>query len=275
MPDWAAFAGIAGVATLLLLAAARLSAGAVGGDPGRTRDRGPGSVPRPGRLDALPDGAGHLDAVAGTPGDGGDAGPDRVSMTTPELVANVAVTHGLFGVGVLAAAWFTGIPAGAFGWTGTPVASALALGVGIGAILSVANAGATAVTAELGHRPSSELRELLAPDSPGGWLLLLGVVLPLVAGFEELLFRGVLVGVFAAGFGLSPWPLAVVSSVTFALAHAAQGRAGVVVTGGLGFALAAAFVLTGSLLAVVVAHYLVNAVEFAVHEWLGLDVAWG
>jgi membrane protease YdiL (CAAX protease family) len=46
---------------------------------------------------------------------------------------------------------------------------------------------------------------------------------------------------------------------------------GVVVTGVLGFVLAAAFVLTGSLLAVVVAHYLVNALEFVVHEGLGAD----
>jgi membrane protease YdiL (CAAX protease family) len=42
------------------------------------------------------------------------------------------------------------------------------------------------------------------------------------------------------------------------------------VTGLLGFALAVTFVLTGSLLAVIVAHYLVNALEFIVHE--GLDV---
>jgi predicted Abi (CAAX) family protease len=46
----------------------------------------------------------------------------------------------------------------------------------------------------------------------------------------------------------------------------------VLVTGTLGLVLAAGFVLTGSLLAVVVAHYLVNALEFVVHE--GLDVEW-
>jgi membrane protease YdiL (CAAX protease family) len=79
----------------------------------------------------------------------------------------------------------------------------------------------------------------------------------------------VLVGGFAAGFGLSPWPLAVLSSVAFALGHGAQGPLGMVVTGLLGFALAAAFVLTGSLLAVVVAHYLVNALEFLGAEYRG------
>jgi membrane protease YdiL (CAAX protease family) len=44
-----------------------------------------------------------------------------------------------------------------------------------------------------------------------------------------------------------------------------------VVTGVLGFALAAVFVTTGSLVAVIVAHYLVNALEFVVHEGFGVD----
>jgi uncharacterized membrane protein len=35
--------------------------------------------------------------------------------------------------------------------------------------------------------------------------------------------------------------------------------------------LAVTFVLTGSLLVVVVAHYLVNALEFVVHEGLGFE----
>jgi hypothetical protein len=48
-----------------------------------------------------------------------------------------------------------------------------------------------------------------------------------------------------------------------------------VVTGALGFALAAGFVLTGSLVVVVVAHYLVNALEFTVHEGLGVERPFG
>jgi membrane protease YdiL (CAAX protease family) len=61
-----------------------------------------------------------------------------------------------------------------------------------------------------------------------------------------------------------------VSSVAFALGHGAQGRVGVVVTGALGAGLGALFVLTDSLLAVVVAHYLVNALELVVHAGLGV-----
>ncbi|PSQ23595.1 CPBP family intramembrane metalloprotease domain-containing protein, partial [Halobacteriales archaeon QS_9_67_15] len=82
-------------------------------------------------------------------------------------------------------------------------------------------------------------------------------------------------GAPGAAFGVSPWALAVVSSVAFALGHGAQGRVGVAVTGALGLALAAGFILTDSLLVVVVAHYLVNALEFLVHEGLGLpDPVW-
>jgi membrane protease YdiL (CAAX protease family) len=96
-------------------------------------------------------------------------------------------------------------------------------------------------------------------------------VLPVIAGFEEVLFRGALVGVVSSGYGVSAWVMAVVASGAFALGHGAQGRLGVLVTGALGFVLAAAFVLTGSLVVVIVAHYLVNALEFVVHEGLGVE----
>ena len=82
-------------------------------------------------------------------------------------------------------------------------------------------------------------------------------------------------GAFAVGCGVSPWLLAVLSSVAFALGHGAQGPVGVAVTGLLGFVLAAAFVLTGSLLVVVLAHYLVNAIEFLRHETSGNPLAGG
>jgi len=80
---------------------------------------------------------------------------------------------------------------------------------------------------------------MLAPDSLGGWVLLLGVVLPTIAFVEEFIFRAAAIGAVAAGFGISPWLPAVVSSLAFGIAHGAQGRVGVVVTGTLGFALAA------------------------------------
>ena len=64
----------------------------------------------------------------------------------------------------------------------------------------------------------------------------------------------------------APWLLAGLSSVAFASGHGAQGRVGVVVTGALGFGLGALFVVTERLPAVVLAHYLVNALSFPVND---------
>ncbi|QIB73401.1 CPBP family intramembrane metalloprotease [Halogeometricum borinquense] len=194
-------------------------------------------------------------------------------LSTGTLLVNVAFSQGLFALALLGGAWYTQIPASAFG-AGIEAfsVSGLFVGVALGLALYVVNEVGAAVGSAYGLGRSEQLRQLLAPDSNAGWAALLLVILPLIAGFEELLFRGALVGVFAAGFGISPWLLAVISSLAFALGHGAQGRLGVVVTGALGFVLAAGFILTESLFVVVVAHYLVNALEFVVHEALDVDL---
>ena len=197
------------------------------------------------------------------------------TLTTPSLLANVAVSQGLFGALLLFGAWYAEIPAQAFGiGAGVTGGRAVAIGVGLGVALYAANEVSAAVGARLGLEvgDGQRLRGALAPETLGGWILLLLVVLPVIAGFEEVLFRGALVGVVSSGYGVSAWVMAVVASGAFALGHGAQGRLGVLVTGALGFVLAAAFVLTGSLVVVIVAHYLVNALEFVVHE--GLRVEW-
>ncbi|WP_321111567.1 CPBP family intramembrane glutamic endopeptidase [Halorussus salinisoli] len=200
----------------------------------------------------------------------------NLDFSTGALLTNVALSQGVFGAVIVAAAWLAAVPLGALGvevgnpWNvGLP---AVGVGVGVGVALYLANelSAKAADTADVDY--SEDLREALAPDTLRGWAILLAVVLPVIAGFEELLFRAALVGAFSAGFGLSPWLLAVFSTVAFAIGHGAQGPGGVAVTGLLGFALAVAFVLSGSLLVVVVAHYVVNALEFVVHE--GLDIEW-
>ena len=206
----------------------------------------------------------------------GPAADDPDSFTTGQLLANVALTQGLFGVVLLAAALYWRIPASAFGITGDALSTglpALGAGVALGVGLYVANEVGAAGADAMGVEYDERLRSLLAPDSAGGWVVLLFLVLPVVAGVEEFIFRAAVIGATSAGFGTSPWALAVVSSVAFALGHGAQGRMGVLVTGGLGLVLAAAFVLTGSFLVVFVAHYLVNALEFVVHELLGIEWA--
>jgi membrane protease YdiL (CAAX protease family) len=195
-------------------------------------------------------------------------------LSPAALLANVALTHGLFAGVLLVGAWYFEIPARAFGVAGDPWSTgvpAVALGLGFGLALWMANEAGARIADAMGVGYDESLRELLGPDSLGGWVVLLGVVLPLIALGEELVFRAALVGVPAAGFGTSPWALAALSAVTFALGHGAQGTAGVVVTGLLGFVLAVGFVVTGSLLVVVVAHYVVNALEFVVHEGIDAD----
>ncbi|KZN24250.1 hypothetical protein A4G99_07420 [Haladaptatus sp. R4] len=191
--------------------------------------------------------------------------PTPVEDFTPgTLLVNVALSQGLFGVILVVAAVLTAIPADTLG-----VRSVTATQFGVGALLGVAlyvaNELGQRVVDAVGIEYEDSLREMLTPDSVRGWVVLLVLVLPIIAGFEELLFRSSLVGVFAAGYGISPWFLVVASSVAFAVGHGAQGPAGVLVTGTLGAALAGAFVLTESMVVVVVAHYLVNALEFAVH----------
>ncbi|PSQ18308.1 CPBP family intramembrane metalloprotease domain-containing protein [Halobacteriales archaeon QS_8_69_26] len=200
-----------------------------------------------------------------------DRGRDPVgSMSPGALVANVAFSQGLFGFLLAVGAWLFAVPSGALGLS-DPSVGALGTGLALGGGLYAVNEVGAVLAERAGLDPSEHLRELLAPESIRGWVLLLVVALPVVAGVEELLFRAALVGAVATGFGVSPWPLAVASSVAFGLAHGAQGRGGALVAGGLGLVLAAAFVLTGSFLVVFVAHYVVNALEFLVHEGLGVD----
>jgi len=222
-----------------------------GGASGEREVRGDGDVGLPGgREQAL------ARELSGTP-----------ALSQSLLLVNVALSQGLFAVVIVAAAVLGEVPRAALGVGDAQLSGWLAaVGVALGAVLYAANEAGGALADAAGLGRSEDLRELLAPESPLGWVVLLGGVLPIVAGFEELLFRGVLVGAFATGFGVSPWLLVVGSSVLFGLGHGAQGRLGVLVTGALGVVLGVAFVLTGSLLVVVVAHYLVNALEFVVHE---------
>ncbi|MDZ7701902.1 MAG: CPBP family intramembrane glutamic endopeptidase [Halobacteriales archaeon] len=181
------------------------------------------------------------------------------------LAVNVLASHGLVLVVLASVGWYAAVPVEALG-VGVPTGGTLASGAALGLALAAGNEASARLADRLGFDRDERLRGLLAPDSPAGWLALLVVVLPLVAAAEELLFRAVLIGGLAAGFGVSPWLLVFASSVAFGLGHGLQGVAGVAVTAALGLALGAAFVLTGSLAVVVVAHYLVNALEFLLNE---------
>lgn len=259
MARWAVFAGVTALVLVSLLALARASQLAMSGDP----------EPSPSELRP-------------------PTGPERVvqpsesshptSLSTGLLLANVALSQGLFLLLLLGGALYARIPPAALGVAGTPTSSglpALGIGIGLGFALYLLNELGSVGADAVGIETPDDLRESLAPDSAMGWIVLLCLVLPTIAVFEELLFRAALVGALSVGFSLSPWLLALFSSVAFALGHGAQGTVGMVVTGGLGLVLASVFVLTGSLLVVVVAHYLVNALEFVVHEGLGVGFGSG
>ena len=207
--------------------------------------------------------------------EGGPVKSDPRDLSTAALLANVAISQGLFAAILIGAALWTAIPLEALGIDVSLgyLLTGVFYGVGAGVLLYAGNELGAGLATRLGVDHDEELRELLAPDGAGGWAVLLGVVLPVIAVFEELLFRAALIGVVATGFDVNVWVLAVFSSVVFAVGHGIQGTAGIVVTGVLGFALAALFIFTGSLLVVVVAHYVINALEFVVHEALGFEWA--
>jgi membrane protease YdiL (CAAX protease family) len=179
------------------------------------------------------------------------------------LLLRVTSSQALFGLLLVAAVWVAGVPWHALGTA--PSFGLAGVGAAVGVALAASNEAAMRLLDAAGLGYDENLRDTLMPESPHGWAVLLVVALPVVAGFEELLFRGILVGALATGFGVSPWLLAAASSVVFGAAHTAQGAVGVLATTLLGFALAAAYVVTGSLLVVFVAHYVVNAAEFALH----------
>lgn len=180
-----------------------------------------------------------------------------------DILLQVTSSQALFAALLVGAVWAADVPWHALGTAVSP--ALVAAGVVVGGALAASNEATMRLLDAAGLGYDEDLRETLTPHTARGWLVLLFVALPVVAGFEELLFRGILVGAFATGFGVSPWLLAAASSLVFGAAHTAQGAVGVLVTTVLGFALAAAYVVTGSLLAVFLAHYVVNAAEFALH----------
>ncbi|MFC7191538.1 CPBP family intramembrane glutamic endopeptidase [Halocatena marina] len=290
MPNWTAFSGLTGVVLVLLLSLARLS-------------QGQDMSERPN--ESTPQSNSNHETEAFTTKDSDQQNEAEISTNTTEntnsnsnsnrqlsspsdeaptqpqfsagmLLANVALSQGLFGFILVAGAWYTAIPPAALGLDVRDPLSVGLLAVGVGVVtglgLYAANAVGAASATALGYEYEEQLRDLLTPETPAGWVLLLCGVLPIIAGFEELLFRGVLIGVLSSGFAIS-WFLAGGSSVAFAVGHGAQGRLGILVTGILGFALAVVFIYTNSLLAVVVAHYLVNALEFIIGGAMGIE--WG
>ncbi len=87
----------------------------------------------------------------------------------------------------------------------------------------------------------------------------LAIAVALTAGVcEELLYRGMLVALAVALFGLPIVPAAVVAVAVFAVAHVYQGVAGALGTALLGALLSGLYVYSGSLLLPIAVHALID-----------------
>jgi uncharacterized protein len=86
--------------------------------------------------------------------------------------------------------------------------------------------------------------------------------LAMVALCEELVFRGYLHALFRQ-MSLPSGAIIALSSAAFGLAHWCLGFSAVLITGLIGALLMAAYMRTGSLYAMVLAHFLVNFIDFS------------
>jgi len=102
--------------------------------------------------------------------------------------------------------------------------------------------------------PAGQSTLALLPRTPGERRLF--TVVGITAGVcEEWLYRGFFLAVVSALAGGAPaWVLVLVAAVAFGLAHAYQGRSGILTTGLLGGVMAALYLQTGSLLLPVLLH---------------------
>ncbi len=164
----------------------------------------------------------------------------------------------------------SGLPRQALGWLAVDPGRDLAIGLAVGIITALLIPLLTQVAVKnLGTQIYSPVvvRSVL-PRTRREWLL---VPLALVGSvlLEELLFRSLLLG----GFGqfAPPVLLAVVWSALFGALHLPQGSLGIVVAAVMGLLLSALFLGTMSLLAPLIAHYVINLLQLVLAS---LDGRW-
>ncbi|MFB6112676.1 MAG: lysostaphin resistance A-like protein [Halodesulfurarchaeum sp.] len=242
MPEahWAAFTVLVFLITLGVLGMTRHTAGLIAGETPPDSDQVETAVP---------------------------AGPTRPRGRS--LLYSVAASQLLLAGLVVGSVWVTRVPFSALGLGSRPdLIAAILFGGGLFGVNQVLSTLAKRYT----NADPGRLREVLAPESQTDWAVLLLLVLPAVSVSEEVLFRGALLGGIASASSISPWVLVVLSAVAFGLSHTAQGSIGGVVSGILGLGLGALFLVTGSLWTVVLAHYLIDLLEFVLYEGMGSDL---
>jgi membrane protease YdiL (CAAX protease family) len=115
---------------------------------------------------------------------------------------------------------------------------------------------------------SPDLMKGMIPRNQIEWPLII-VPLLLAVSLEEFLFRAMLIGGFS--ILVSPWAMAVAGSIIFGLMHSPQGILGIVLVSLVGFMFGVVFILTNSLLIVIVAHFIINFLQLVRAKD---DIAW-
>lgn len=141
-----------------------------------------------------------------------------------------------------------------------PVAISISVLAVLAALLLLAGTARTAVRTRPGTELPAGSESVLAMLPRTDVERRLFALVSLTAGIcEELVFRGFLIALAAAVVPAAPvWVCMLVAAVVFGLAHAYQGAAGVTSTLLIGVLLGTLYLVTGSLLAPMLVHTLVD-----------------
>ncbi len=166
----------------------------------------------------------------------------------------------------------SGLPPAQFGWVIAHPFEDLAAGILLGLSAQVVvNLVTSWAIARFGKGVYSPVvLKNIFPRSRREWLLVPAAMF-LAVLLEEVLFRGLLLGGLSA---FVPAPLLVVGlGCVFGVMHSPQGTLGMIVAALIGMILSLLFLWSGSLLAPLVAHYLLNLLQLirAREEWRWLQ----
>ncbi len=187
-------------------------------------------------------------------------------LSPPENVARFVLIAICAGLG-----WFGDVDLGRLGWRAANPLLLILQGALLGLAVQLLLSWITRRAVErLGKDVYSPVvvRNILPKNRQEAVLVALAF-LP-AALMEEMLFRSLLLGGFSVFF--NPWLLAILWAMIFGAMHIPQGSLGMIATSVVGFVLSGAFILSGSLLAPLAAHYVINVLQIwdasRHREWL-------
>ncbi len=192
---------------------------------------------------------------------------ENLLLAPIENVVKLALVGLCLGLGLL-----SGVAPARLGWTVEHPTRDLALGLALGLVIPFAlNRLTLWAIGRWGKGVYSPVVMMnIVPRNRRDWVLVPAAMV-LAVLLEELLFRSLLIG--GLGAMVPPLLLVVPLGIIFGWMHAPQGVLGMLVAGALGIGLSLLFLWTGSLLAPLVAHYLINTLQIlrAREEWRWLQ----